>query len=93
MRDVVPIRLGAREREQIAKTAARRELALSSFIRQAALQASAVVSGKASVVRPARAGAQGGAPATSSRQEPVSRLVVIDPAPAGHWVEGEFVSR
>ncbi|MBA2359399.1 MAG: hypothetical protein H0V79_00445 [Actinobacteria bacterium] len=45
MREVVPIRLGAREREQIAEAAARRELALSSFIRQAALQASAIMSG------------------------------------------------
>ena len=50
MRSVVPIRLGDAEREQIAGAASHLELTLSGFIRQAALQASAVVEKKAVVV-------------------------------------------
>jgi hypothetical protein len=46
---VVPIRLSDQERGQIASAATRLELTLSGFVRQAALQASAVVERKASV--------------------------------------------
>lgn len=49
MRAVVPIRLNDAEREQIARAAARLELTLSGFVRQAALQESAVVERKVSV--------------------------------------------
>jgi hypothetical protein len=50
VREVVAIRLSDAEREQIAGAAARLELSLSGFVRQAALhQASARVTKKASV--------------------------------------------
>jgi hypothetical protein len=48
-REVVPIRLSDREREQIAGAAARQTLTLSAFIREAALQASAIITRKATV--------------------------------------------
>jgi uncharacterized protein (DUF1778 family) len=80
MRSVVPIRLSDEEREQINTAAARLKLPLSSFIRQASLQASAVVEQKVSpaVARPAEF------------EEP-RELVVIEPA--RHMVDGEWVSR
>ena len=82
MREVVPVRLGEAEREQIARAAALRKLPLSSFIRQAALQASALVQGKASVKAQTRPPAE--------RES--TGLVVIESEPAGHWVEGEWVN-
>jgi hypothetical protein len=82
MRSVVPIRLGDAEREQIAHAAARLKLPLSSFIRQSALQSSAVVERKAS-------------PRTKPKQpepDPEPReLVVVDAEP--HYVDGEPVYR
>jgi hypothetical protein len=54
VREVVPIRLGAAERAQIARAAGRLKLPLSGFIRQASLQASAVVEGKVSARVPER---------------------------------------
>jgi hypothetical protein len=48
-REVVPIRLSDREREQIAGAAVRQTLTLSAFIREAALQASAIITRKATV--------------------------------------------
>jgi uncharacterized protein (DUF1778 family) len=49
VRGVVPVRLSDAERAQIAGAAKRQSLTLSGFIRQASLQASAVVEGKVSV--------------------------------------------
>jgi uncharacterized protein (DUF1778 family) len=43
VRDVLAIRLSAAEREQITAAATRLELTLSGFVRQSALQSSAVV--------------------------------------------------
>jgi multidrug efflux pump subunit AcrA (membrane-fusion protein) len=45
----VPIRLGDAERAQIAAAALRQGLPLSGFVRQAALQVSAIVTAKATV--------------------------------------------
>jgi len=71
-REVLAIRLSDGEREQIAGAAARLGLALSSFVRQAALQASAVVGRKVSVQAP----------------EPAEReslgVVVLDPEQGSH---------
>ena len=81
MREVTPIRLSAAEREQIHAAAARRKLTLSGFIRQAALEASAIVEGTATVKAP-------------EREEPESGyggLVVLEAEPTGHWVDGELV--
>jgi hypothetical protein len=52
VRSVVPVRLSDLERSQIAGAAARLELPLSSFIRQASLLASARVERKVSVAVP-----------------------------------------
>jgi hypothetical protein len=76
-REVLAIRLSDQEREQIAGAAARLGLALSSFVRQAALQASAVVGRKVSVQGP----------------EPPEReslgVVVLDPEEGSHaFVDG-----
>ena len=80
MRDVVPVRLGNAEREQIAQAAEHRKLALSSFIREAALQASADVQGKASVK----------APAVPERAP--ARVTMVEPEPPKRrMVEGEWV--
>jgi hypothetical protein len=80
-RAVVPIRLSDRERAQIAAAAGRLELTLSGFLRQSALQASAIVEGKASVK-----------PATERKSDPEpareSRVVLLDAAPSHHFVEG-----
>jgi uncharacterized protein (DUF1778 family) len=51
-REVLAIRVSDQEREQIAGAAARLKLTLSGFVRQAALQASAVVGRKVSVQAP-----------------------------------------
>ena len=45
-REVVPIRLSSAERRQIARASERRNIALSAFIREAALAASAFVGGR-----------------------------------------------
>jgi hypothetical protein len=72
------------EREQIQAAAAWRKLTLSGFIRQAALQASAIVEGKATVRTP-----------ESEQPDSVDGgLVVLETGPpAGHWVDGELVYR
>jgi hypothetical protein len=83
VRSVTPIRLSDAEREQIQAAAARRKLTVSGFIRQAALQASAIVEGKATAKAP-------------EREEPGSGyggLVVLETEPTGHWVDGELVHR
>jgi hypothetical protein len=81
MRAVVPIRLGAGERSQIAAAAARRKVTLSAFVREAALQASAVVEGKASVR----------AAEPEPEREP---LALAEPVPVRvHYVDGEPVRR
>jgi hypothetical protein len=48
-REVVPLRLSPAERAQIAQAATRHKLTLSAFIREAALQASAIITRKATV--------------------------------------------
>jgi hypothetical protein len=75
-RGVVPVRLSGAERAQIAGAAGRRKLTLSGFIRQAALQASAVVQGKVYPVK-AQVPERGALP-----------LVVVGSEPRSHWVEG-----
>jgi uncharacterized protein (DUF1778 family) len=79
-REVVPIRLSPAERTQIASGAARLKLTLSGFIRQAALQASAVVERKASVKAPE--------PPEPSYREPV---LLLEDEPEPHYVDGELV--
>ena len=76
-REVLAIRLSDAEREQIAGAAARLKLTLSGFVRQAALQASAVVGRKVSVQAP----------------EPPEReslgVVLLDPEQSSHaFVDG-----
>ena len=51
-REVVALRLADREREQITRAATRRKLTFSAFLREAALQASAIVTERASVKAP-----------------------------------------
>jgi uncharacterized protein (DUF1778 family) len=80
VRDVLAIRLSAAEREQITAAATRLGLRLSGFVRQSALQSSAVVEKKVSVKEPQPA-------------EPERELVVVELEPSGHWVDGEFVQR
>lgn len=82
MRAVVPIRLSDVERGQIAAAASRLGLSLSGFVRQAALQASAVVERKAAV--------KAEPPAVEA--EP-SALVVVgnDDEERVHYVDGEPV--
>ena len=88
------------EREQIAGAAARLELTLSGFVRQAALQASAVVEKKVVVQAPeskARKSAEG-VDTSSRKKEPLAEreslgVVLLDPEPAVHMVDGEFVIR
>jgi hypothetical protein len=53
---------------------------LSGFVRQSALQSSAVVEKKMSVKEPQPA-------------EPERELVVVELEPSGHWVDGEFAQR
>jgi uncharacterized protein (DUF1778 family) len=78
VRSVVPVRLSVQERGQIARAAGRLELSRSGFVRQAALQASAVVERKTSVKAP----------------EPEPRgLVVVGPEPSRHLVDGEWIER
>jgi hypothetical protein len=74
----VGIRLSDLERDQIAGAAARLELPLSSFIRQASLLASARVERKVDVTIP---------------EAPEPELVVLDAEPTReHRVDGERVS-
>jgi uncharacterized protein (DUF1778 family) len=82
-RSVVPIRLGDSERAQIARAASRLQLTLSGFVRQAALQASAVVDRKASMVSKPR-----DADLDQSMSE--RGLVVVEPE-REHYVDGERV--
>lgn len=80
MREVVPIRLGDGEREQLAKAAGLQGMPVSTYVRCAALQASAVAVGKASI-----------APRPAPKPKPV---VVLDVAPKReHYVDGELVRR
>jgi uncharacterized protein (DUF1778 family) len=81
MRDVLAIRLSDAERAQVAGAAARLELTLSGFVRQAALQASAVVARKVSVQAPEP---------PEERVHPVlESLVVLDPEESSHaFVDG-----
>jgi hypothetical protein len=80
VRDVLAIRLSAAEREQITAAATRLGLTLSGFVRQSALQSSAVIEKKVSVPEPQPA-------------EPERELVVVELEPSGHRVDGEFVQR
>ena len=76
-REVVALRLAAREREQIARAATSQKLTLSAFLRQATLQASAIVEKKATVKAP-----EPEAPA----HEPV--LLLRSEGHQHHWVDG-----
>jgi hypothetical protein len=78
VRAVVPIRLGAAERDQIARAAARRDLPVSSFIRQAALAASAVVMERVTPVKP-----RGDAPSDEVPGRGVPVVVLEEPRP---WI-------
>jgi uncharacterized protein (DUF1778 family) len=81
VRDVLAIRLSDAERRQIQLAAARLGLSLSGFIREASLQASAVVDGKVSVK----------APEPEPEREP---LALAEPVPVRvHYVDGEPVRR
>jgi uncharacterized protein (DUF1778 family) len=77
VRSVVPVRLSDAERGQIAGAAKRLELTLSGFVRQAALEASARVERKVSVV---------------TEQPAPLAVVESEPEPV-HYVDGEPVSR
>jgi hypothetical protein len=86
VRAVVPIRLSDREREQIATAAGLQNMPLSSYVRCAALQHSAVAVGRATVApRPPR----------RERPAPERKVPVLDfmPAPKPHYVDGELVRR
>jgi hypothetical protein len=79
VRAVVPIRLSAGEREQIATAAGLQGMPVSSYLRCAALQASAVAIGKATVApKPPR---------------PERKVLVLDAEPPKrpHHVDGELV--
>src|SRR4051812_36765912 len=78
-RQVVPVRLSGPERSQIASGAARLKLPLSSFVRQAALQASAIVERKVSVK-----------PAVPKPERRPAVAMLEDPEPA-HFVDGDPV--
>jgi hypothetical protein len=94
-REVVSLRLAEAERAQIAAAAGRLKLTLSGFLRQSALQASAVVEESAAPVRPVRESCT-----RPMRREPLVLVEVesehwvngeVDVAPE-HWVDGERVS-
>lgn len=81
-RSVVAVRLSDDERVQIAGAAGRLGVTVSGFIRQSALQASALVQGKATVRTP-----------TPAAREPEA-VVVFDAQPSRvHYVDGEAVRR
>jgi hypothetical protein len=84
-RSVVPVRLGDSERGQIGSAADRLGKTLSAFIREAALQASAVVERKAAV----HSVLNKPAPEPEER-EPVG-VVMIDPEPTTHVVDGLLI--
>jgi uncharacterized protein (DUF1778 family) len=72
VREVLAIRISDAEREQIAGAAVKLRLTLSGFVRQAALQASAVVAKKVSVQAP-------------EPPEPERRgVVLLDPESSSH---------
>jgi Mobilization protein NikA len=88
-RQVIAIRLAEGEREQIAAAARLQGLPLSSYLRCAALEASAVAVGRATV-------APGPHPPRPPRRErPAGKreVPVLDWAPAKtpHYVDGELV--
>jgi hypothetical protein len=80
-RQVVTLRLAEVERAQIAAAAGRLKLTLSGFLRQSALQASAVVDEKAAPMRPVR-------DVTNPRPMRREPLVLVD-GESEHWVDGE----
>lgn len=80
-REVVTLRLAEAERAQIEAAASRLKLTLSGFLRESALQASAVVEDKAAPVWPGRDVRK----PRPMRSEP---LVLIE-VESEHWVDGE----
>lgn len=84
MRSVVAIRLSDAERGQIAGAASRLGLSLSGFVRQAALQASAVVERKAAV--------KAEMPAVSTKSAALVVVGELEPE-RWHFVDGEPVRR
>jgi uncharacterized protein (DUF1778 family) len=82
VREVVPIRLGADERRQIAGAAARLGVTVSGFVREAALEASARVVQKVVAVR---------IPELPDRKRE-AEVVFVDAGPKReHWVDGERI--
>jgi hypothetical protein len=86
-REVLALRLSGAERAQIATAAGLQNMPLSSYVRCAALQASAVAVGRATV-----------APRQPRRERPAPerKVPVIDLAPEPtreHYVDGELVRR
>jgi hypothetical protein len=84
-RDVLAVRLAEREREQIAAAAGLQGMPISTYLRCAALQASAVAIGRASVAtaRPR----EWPAPAPPRKL----RVIEVVPEPRAHYVDGELV--
>jgi uncharacterized protein (DUF1778 family) len=81
-REVLALRLSEAERGQVAKAAELSGMPLSSWVRSAALQASAIATGRATVAPP---------------RAPDRRvLVMLDLGPESareHYVDGELVRR
>jgi hypothetical protein len=87
MRDVLAIRLGDDERAQVQAAAARLELTLSGFVREAALEASARVTRRVSV----QASEPPEAPERESRTDRSEHgtVVLVDPEEGSHaFVDG-----
>ena len=80
-RDVFPIRLSGREREQIAGAAQRRKLTVGGFVREAALAASAIVE----KVTPQ--------PVVPPERALVVEECEAEPEPQAYFVDGEPVPR
>jgi hypothetical protein len=88
-RDVVPVRLSDAEREQIASAALRQGLTFSAFLRQAALQTSAIVAGKVSVKPREREARERVKVPTILADDPPPR--VEEPWRPHHFLDGECV--
>lgn len=90
-RDVIAVRLSEAERAQVARAAVALELPLSTFLRHAALQASAVATGKANV-RPAATrelGERAVAHEAPPQPEPRALVVLGLDEERIHYVDGE----
>jgi uncharacterized protein (DUF1778 family) len=81
VRDVFQLRLSDTEREQITRAAAQLELPPSSFVRQAALEVSARVTRKVAVRAP------------EPKEHDMGLVMVGEPEPSRHMVDGEPIYR